>query len=189
MQRLGPVLGSIGADPREVRRIFIDEAMVSVGGTPAWIWVAFEPDLRATLDFHAARAGTQSMPICSSGGSCISAAGSPSTRTARDGARTPAGGRAPSTEHIVYDRPPRNLMERMVQYLKEGTEAFDDLFPAMKSRLASGRAFERMHNWLSAFMSMHDFVFENGGLGRPPLEWKEEMPPWLDGLRPIFSLG
>ena len=93
-------------------------------------------------------------------------------------------------EHAVHDRPLRNLMERMVQYIKDGTEAFDDLFPAMKSRLASGRAFERMHNWLSAFASMQDFVFENGDLGRPPLGWREEgMPPWLNGLRPIFSLG
>ena len=35
-------------------------------------------------------------------------------------------------EHVVYGRPLRNLMsaERMVQYVKEGTEAFDDLFPA-----------------------------------------------------------
>jgi hypothetical protein len=48
----------IGADPREVHRIFIDETMVDLGGTPARIWVAFEPDLRAMLDFHIARAGT-----------------------------------------------------------------------------------------------------------------------------------
>jgi len=47
-----------------------------------------------------------------------------------------------------------------------------------------------LHNWLSAFTSMHDFVFENGDLGRPPLGWREEgMPRWLNGLRPIFSLG
>ncbi|MFP3263832.1 MAG: hypothetical protein RXQ62_05320 [Nitrososphaeria archaeon] len=78
----------------------------------------------------------------------------------------------------------------MIQYAKEGTEAFDDPFPARKSGLASGRAFERVHNWLSAFMSMQDFVFENGDLGRPPLGWREEgMPPWLDVLRPILSLG
>jgi len=31
----------------------VDETMVDLGGTPAWIWVAFEPDLRAMLDFHA----------------------------------------------------------------------------------------------------------------------------------------
>ncbi|MFP3263684.1 MAG: hypothetical protein RXQ62_04505 [Nitrososphaeria archaeon] len=47
-----------------------------------------------------------------------------------------------------------------------------------------------MRNWLSAFMFMHDFVFEDGNLGRPPLVWGEEgMPPWLDVLRPILSLG
>ena len=58
----------------------------------------------------------------------------------------------------------RNLMsaERMVQYVKEGTEAFDDLFPVGERRLASGRAFEHMLNWLSAFMFMHNFVFEDG---------------------------
>jgi hypothetical protein len=46
-------------------------------------------------------------------------------------------------EHVVYGRPLRNPMsaERMVQYVKEGTEAFDDL---------SGRAFERALNRLSS---------------------------------------
>ncbi|MFP3137643.1 MAG: hypothetical protein RXS42_05330 [Nitrososphaeria archaeon] len=58
MQGLGSILGSIGADPGDVRRIFVDETMVNVGGTPAWIWAAFEPGLRAMLDFHVARAGT-----------------------------------------------------------------------------------------------------------------------------------
>jgi len=47
-----------------------------------------------------------------------------------------------------------------------------------------------VHNWLSAFTSTQDFVFEDGDLGRPPLGWREEgMPRWLDGLRPILSLG
>jgi len=93
-------------------------------------------------------------------------------------------------EHVVYGHPLRNLMERMIQYVKDRTEAFDDLFPVGERRLRSRRAFERVINWLSAFMFMHNFVFENGGLGRPPLGWKEEgMPPWLNGLRSIFSLG
>ncbi|MFP3264176.1 MAG: hypothetical protein RXQ62_07165 [Nitrososphaeria archaeon] len=57
-------------------------------------------------------------------------------------------------------------------------------------RPRSRRTFERMHNWLSAFMFMHNFAFEDGDLGRPPLGWREEgMPPWLDVLRPILSLG
>ena len=54
----GLVPGSLGTDPREVPHIFVDEAIVSVGGTPAWIWVAFEPELHAMPDFRVARAGT-----------------------------------------------------------------------------------------------------------------------------------
>jgi len=52
VQRLGPVLGSFGADPRDIHRIFVDETMVNVGGTSALIWIAFEPDLCAMPDFH-----------------------------------------------------------------------------------------------------------------------------------------
>jgi len=39
-------------------------------------------------------------------------------------------------------------VERVVQYVKEGTEAFDDPFPAGGRRLASWRAFERVLSWL-----------------------------------------
>ncbi|MFP3138061.1 MAG: hypothetical protein RXS42_07570 [Nitrososphaeria archaeon] len=45
---------------------------------------------------------------------------------------------------MVYDRPLRNLMERMVQYLKDRTEAFDDLFPVGGRGLARG---ERPRAW------------------------------------------
>jgi len=74
--------------------------------------------------------------------------------------------------------------------LKEGAEEFDDPFPVGGRRLASRRAFERLRNWLPASTSMRDSAFEDGGLGRPPLGWREEgMPRWLDGPRPILSLG
>ena len=52
VQRLGLLLGSFGADPGDVHRIFVDETMVNVGGTSALIWVAFEPDLHVMPDFH-----------------------------------------------------------------------------------------------------------------------------------------
>jgi hypothetical protein len=55
---LGPILGSIGAHPGDVRRIFVDETTVNLGGTPALIWIALEPDLRAMPDFRVAGAGT-----------------------------------------------------------------------------------------------------------------------------------
>jgi len=114
VQRLGPILGSIGADPREVRRIFIDETMVNLGGIPARIWVALEPDPHAMLDFHVSWRGNSidaylfirrlvrrygRVPIYTDG------AGPWYADACRWG----------GVEHVVYDRPLRNLMERMVQ--------------------------------------------------------------------------
>ncbi|MFP3263279.1 MAG: DDE-type integrase/transposase/recombinase [Nitrososphaeria archaeon] len=187
VQRLGPILGSIGADPREVHRIFVDETMVNLGGTPAWIWVAFEPDLHAMLDFHVSWRGNSidaylfiRRPVHKYGGVPIYTDGAPWYADAC---------RWAGAEHVVYDRPLRNLMERMVQYVKDRTDAFDDLFPARKSRLSSRRAFEHMLNWLSAFMFMHNFVFENRNLRRPPLVWREEeMPWWLNEMRRMLRL-
>jgi len=97
VQGLGPVLGSFGADPRDVHRIFVDETTVNAGGTSALIWVAFEPDLCAMLDFHVSWRGNSIDAYLFIRRPCINTAGSRSTRTARDGTRTPAGGRAWST--------------------------------------------------------------------------------------------
>jgi len=66
-------------DPRGVRRIFIDETMVNVGGTPAWIWVAFEPDLRAMPDFHVSWRRNSIDAYTFIRRLCISTAGSRST--------------------------------------------------------------------------------------------------------------
>ena len=110
-----------------MRRIFVDETMVNVGGTSALIWIAFEPDLRAMLDFHVSWRGNSidaylfirrlvhkygRVPIYTDGAGWYADAC-----------------RWAGVEHVVYGRPLRNLMERMVQYVKDRTEAFDDLFP------------------------------------------------------------
>ncbi|MCI4461081.1 MAG: hypothetical protein JHC24_02640, partial [Thaumarchaeota archaeon] len=121
-------------DPREVRRLFIDDIIVSVGGT---LRGSGPPSSRTSIDACLFIRGLVrkygGVPIYMDGaGWCADAC------------------RWAGAEHAVHDRPLRNLMERMVQYAKEGTEAFDDPFPVGGRRLASGRAFERMHNWLSA---------------------------------------
>ncbi|MGC8555909.1 MAG: hypothetical protein ACP5NG_02705 [Conexivisphaera sp.] len=78
-------------------------------------------------------------------------------------------------EHVVYDRPLRNPMERINRYLKDRTEAFDDLYPVRGRR----SSFERILSWLSGYKFLHNYVLTNTGLGRAPLEWSP--PPWLEG--------
>jgi len=112
VQRLGPVLGSFGADPGDVHRIFVDETMMNAGGTSALIWIAFEPDLRAVPGFHVSRRGNSidaylfiRRPAHKYGGVPIYT----------DGAGWYADAcRWAGAERVVYGHPLRNLMGRMV---------------------------------------------------------------------------
>jgi len=166
---LGPALGSIGADPREVRRIFVDETMVDLGGTPAWIWVAFEPDLRAMLDFHVSWRGNSidaylfiRRLVRRCGGVPIYTDGAPWYADAC---------RWAGVEHVVYDRPLRNMMERVVQYIRGGDGGVRRPVPGEEEQA-----------------EVEENIREPREASTPV--WREEwMPPWLNGLRPILSLG
>jgi len=139
-------------------------------------------------DFHVARAGTPSTPICLSGDPRIY--GRVPIYTDGAGWYSDACGWA-GVERVVYGHPLRNLMsaQRVLQNAKEGSEAFDDPFPVGERGFASGRAFERVLNWLSALTLTQDFAFEKGDPKSPPLAWKEDgMPPWLNETRRTLRL-
>ena len=80
-------------------------------------------------------------------------------------------------------------MERVVQYVKDGTEAFDDSFQVGGRRLESGQAFEHLLNWLLALIYTQVFVLDNRDLEGEwslPLYWREF--PWLNGLCQMLLL-
>jgi len=112
--------GSLG-----VRRIFVDETMVEVEETSALIWVAFEPDLH--------HAGLPRNPRGNSIDAYLFI-----RRLVHKYDRVPiytdgAGWYADtcrwaSVEHVVYSHPLKNPMsaQRMLQYVKDRTEAFEN---------------------------------------------------------------
>jgi hypothetical protein len=51
IQKYSFVLGS-DVDKHDVNSIFIDETEINVGGKKAWLWVAYEPQLKAFLSFY-----------------------------------------------------------------------------------------------------------------------------------------
>ena len=42
----------LDVDKHDVNSIFIDETEINVGGKKAWLWVAYEPQLKAFLSFY-----------------------------------------------------------------------------------------------------------------------------------------
>jgi len=80
-------------------------------------------------------------------------------------------------------------MERVVQYVKNGTEAFDDSFPVGGRRLESGQAFEHLLNWLLALIYTQVFVLDNRDLEggwSPCLIGGDSL--WPNGLRQMLRL-
>jgi len=51
------VLNSFDVSIKDVKVVFIDETEINVGGKKAWLWVAFEPNLKQS--FLSALAGTR----------------------------------------------------------------------------------------------------------------------------------
>jgi hypothetical protein len=45
-------LDPFDVDKHDVNSIFIDETEINIGGNKAWLWVAYEPQLKAFLSFH-----------------------------------------------------------------------------------------------------------------------------------------
>src|SRR2546428_2157818 len=52
VQRLAPICDRLDVDRRLVRTIFVDETMIRIKGRQAWVWVAYEPTLRAFIGFR-----------------------------------------------------------------------------------------------------------------------------------------
>jgi hypothetical protein len=83
-------------------------------------------------------------------------------------------------EHVVHDRPLRNPMERINQYVKDRTESFDGLYPMRRPR----HQLERVLSWLSGFKFLRNHCPRTRGWGGR--RWSGARQP---GWRELSSAG
>jgi putative transposase len=152
VQRLAPICDRFDVDRKLVRTIFVDETMVRIRGRQAWVWVAYEPSLKAFLWFRISYNQSELDAILF-------------LRELRrrygrkpvwtdDALWYPEACRWLRLEHHVYPVEWKNLMERMNQALKDRLENFDDLFPCFRE----GCDHRHVHNWISVFRFFHNLV-------------------------------
>jgi len=72
---------------------------------------------------------------------------------------------------MVYEQSLKNLMERINEYIKDRTKAFDDLFPCKKPK------FDHAKNWFKAFRFFYNYV-----LTRKLVQRHFQMNSCLNGL-------
>jgi hypothetical protein len=74
-------------------------------------------------------------------------------------------------DHVVYEQILKNLVEKINDYIKDRSEASDDLFPCRKPK------FEHVKNWLKAFRFFYNYV-----LFRKLVQCHYQMISCLNGL-------
>lgn len=152
VQRLGPICDRFTVDRRRVRSIFVDETMIRIRGSQAWIWVAYEPTLKAFLWFRI----TYNLSELDA----ILFLKELRNRYGRrpiwtdEGVWYPEACRFLRLEHHVYPTEWKNLMERMNQALKDRLENFDDLFPCIREECDH----RHVNNWVSVFRFFHNVI-------------------------------
>jgi len=152
VQRLAPICDRFDVDRRLVRTIFVDETMIKIRGRHAWVWVAYEPRLRAFLSFRISYNQSELDAILFLKELRRTYGLKPIWTD--EGPWYPEACRFLRLEHQVYPIEWKNLIERMNQALKDRLENFDDLFPCLKEDC--GR--EHVSNWIRVFRFYHNLV-------------------------------
>jgi putative transposase len=165
VQRLAPLCDRFDVDRKLVRTIFVDETMIKIRGRQAWVWVAFEPGLRAFLAFRISY--NQSVPDAYLFLKELRSRYGRKPVWTDDATFYPDACKWARLEHHVYGTELKNLIERMNQSLKDRLECFDDLFPCLKE----GCDREHVSNWIRVFRFYHNYVRVNEEIGRAPLQY------------------
>jgi putative transposase len=165
VQRLAPLCDRFDVDRKLVRTIFVDETMIKIRGRQAWVWVAFEPGLRAFLAFRISY--NQSVPDAYLFLKELRSRYGRKPIWTDDATFYPDACKWARLEHHVYGTELKNLIERMNQSLKDRLECFDDLFPCLKE----GCDREHVSNWIRVFRFYHNYVRVNEEIGRAPLQY------------------
>lgn len=146
MQKYSHWADKFKVNRHSVREIFVDETLIKINGKYYWLWLAYEPNLHACLLFHISKERTIFV--------CYQFFKQIRTRFGRkpiiysDGAHWYNDAcKWLRLKHIVYGIDLKNIIERLIQQIKDRTECFDDHFPCRIKNC------NRQHviNWIKMF--------------------------------------
>ena len=162
VHRFSPIADRFRVRRGSVSSILIDETMIHIGPSEAWVWIAFEPAHRQFLGFrgsyqrntldayyfirhHRSKYGRKEV-------------------WTDEAAWYPEACRWLGMEHHVYPIGWKNFMERLNQTFKDRVECFDDYFPCWRE----GCSRRHVCLWIRMFSFYYNFVREHTALGSPP---------------------
>ena len=122
-------------------------SMITVKGEVYWLWIAYEPYIKRYLLMHIYKERT--LIVCYNFIKKLRRLYGSKYTVYTDGADYyHQACRWLRIRHHVYNQEDKNIMERVIQYIKDRTECFDDNFPCRDN---CNR--EHVRNWFRMFMT------------------------------------
>jgi putative transposase len=141
---------------KRVSAFLIDETMLQIGSSEAWLWVVVEPIHKQILGVYISR--HRNMIIAEAFLSSLIRIYGRHTVYSDGGTWYPEACVSLGLKHRLHSSYEKSIVERAIEYLKDRTEAFDDYFPCIRNGLCN---LKHVHKWLILFVFMHNCVIKS----------------------------
>ena len=139
---------------RRVSAFLIDETMLQIGSTEAWLWVAIEPIHKQILGVYVSR--HRNMIVAEAFLRSLVRIYGKHTVYSDGGRWYPEACISLGLKHRLHSSYEKSIVERTIEYLKDRTEIFDDYFPCIRRTGLCN--LQHVYKWLILFVLMHNSV-------------------------------
>ncbi len=140
----------ITSSRKNVFGFVVDETLIKVGSGYVWLWVAIEPIGRRILALSISK--ERNMVVAERFIAGLVKAHGRHPVSTDGGTWYPQACKFLKLKHHIHSPLEKSLIERVMQYIKDRTECFDDYFPC---RLKNCKM-EHVMNWLRFFADYHN---------------------------------
>ena len=129
----------------------MDETLTKAGSRLIWLWVAIEPEHRQILQIDMSLERNMLVAVERFIASLMNRYGKRPVST-DGGTWYPQACRFLKVEHHIHSPFEKSVVERIIQYIKDRTEGFDDYFPCKKNNCK----LKHVKQWLDLFIDQHN---------------------------------
>jgi putative transposase len=131
----------------------IDETIIQIGGTDAWLWVAVEPTKYRIIGVYISR--HRNMLVAGSFLKSLINLYGKHIVYSDGGSWYPEACNSLGLKHILHTPFEKSIVERAMEYIKDRTEGFDDYYPCRKSVVVDCNLIH-VHQWMTLFRFLYN---------------------------------
>jgi putative transposase len=131
----------------------IDETLIQIGATDAWLWVVVEPIHYRILGVHISK--HRNMLVAESFLKSLVKLHGKHIVYSDGGSWCPEACNSLGLKHILHTPFEKSIIERAIEYVKDRTERFDDYYPYRKGVVVDCNIVH-VYQWMTLFMFLHN---------------------------------